>query len=92
MREQDSSAMLKNILIEEEPYIVDLHCYEEVALSDEEEEPQQVQQSYLVTVQCAHCLKEVTFNYLADLAAIRQLQQRLFDFLFFCDSCGAVQQ
>lgn len=93
MRQVSNFSSINNILQEEEPTIIDLFCYEEVALSDEEEESQQVQQAYLVTVQCAHCLNLVTFNYWADLPAIRELQQRLFDCVHFvCESCAAELQ
>ncbi|AKG54925.1 E7 protein [Human papillomavirus 204] len=89
MRQENLAARLETILLEEEPNVLDLHCYEEVALSDEEEESQQVQQPYLVTVPCAQCLNVVTFTCAADLLSIRELQQLLFDCLFLCETCAA---
>lgn len=72
---------LKDIVLNEVPDAVDLHCGE--VLQEEEEEEQQVheaiiQEPYRVSICCGYCRQPITFVCLATIIAVRQLQELLF--------------
>lgn len=85
-----NSLDLQDIVLNELPENVDLHCYE--VLQDEEEE-QQVHQpmgrdAFEVAICCGICHRPIKFVCFASISTLQQLESLLFGSLdFVCHPC-----
>lgn len=77
------------VLTAQTPETVDLHCYEQITLEEEEPAPRDL---YRVSASCGLCSSRVRFVCLAEREDIQKFHQLLFDLSFVCLSCVKTQK